>query len=96
MSLFIILYLSFFSKNLLYFFSRLFYTYILIIKFWHSTSVNVRFFYRFWTLILWMLSSLFLEETMRVMNDMHKNGLFAKLGLSNFSAWEVARYPKFY
>lgn len=32
-----------------------------------------------------------IEETMRVMNDMHKNGLFAKLGLSNYSSWEVAR-----
>jgi len=32
-----------------------------------------------------------IEETMKVMNDLHKSGLYSKLGLSNYSSWEVAR-----
>ena len=29
---------------------------------------------------------------MKVMNDLHKSGLYSKLGLSNYSSWEVARF----
>lgn len=31
-----------------------------------------------------------LTETLKKMNDMHKNGQFKELGLSNYSAWQVA------
>jgi aflatoxin B1 aldehyde reductase len=30
------------------------------------------------------------EETLQAVNDMHKEGKFVQLGLSNFAAWEVA------
>lgn len=32
-----------------------------------------------------------LEETMRVMNQIHREGKYKELGLSNYSSWEVAR-----
>lgn len=32
-----------------------------------------------------------IEETFRVLNDLHREGKFEKLGLSNYSSWEVAR-----
>jgi len=32
-----------------------------------------------------------IEETMRVMNDLYTAGKYSRLGLSNYSSWEVAR-----
>jgi len=32
-----------------------------------------------------------IEETMRVMNALHREGAYTRLGLSNYSSWEVAR-----
>jgi len=32
-----------------------------------------------------------IEETLRVLNDIHGEGKFKKLGLSNYSSWQVAR-----
>ena len=48
------LYLSSYTYNFVSF-----YIYILIIQFWHYTSVNVCLSYRFIASLLWMLSSLF-------------------------------------
>jgi len=30
------------------------------------------------------------EETLQAVNELHKEGKFVQLGLSNFAAWEVA------
>ena len=59
MSLNIFLYLSSFSTDLLTILFPLLYIYILIIQFWHSTSINARLSKRFKASLLWMLPSLF-------------------------------------
>ena len=32
-----------------------------------------------------------LEEALRALNDLHQQGMFKRLGLSNFPAWQVVQ-----